>query len=95
MGQLCPNENDSEYLGLILPEYLAKINGNWLFLALIFEKLIEIAKYYDWESIFRGSHKKLASFSPNAAKNGDICFLAGCNAASKIKWVSMNLKSFS
>ena len=23
--------------------------------ALIFEKLIKIAKYYDWESIFRGS----------------------------------------
>ena len=42
---------------LILPEYLAKINGSWLFLALIFEKLIEIAKYYDWESIFRGSLK--------------------------------------
>ena len=48
-----------EYLGLILPEYLAKINGNWLFLALVFEKLIEIAKYYDWESIFRGSLKKI------------------------------------
>ncbi|MFS3063812.1 hypothetical protein AAH020_02870, partial [Bacteroides fragilis] len=26
--------------------------------ALIFEKIIEIAKYYDWESIFRGSLKK-------------------------------------
>jgi hypothetical protein len=25
---------------------------------LIFEKIIEIAKYYDWESIFRGSQKK-------------------------------------
>lgn len=24
---------------------------------MIFEKIIEIAKYYDWESIFRGSHK--------------------------------------
>ena len=55
MGKLCPNENNSEDLGLILPEYLAKINGNWLFVASIFEKLIEIAKYYDWESIFRGS----------------------------------------
>ncbi|HIW57236.1 MAG TPA: hypothetical protein H9685_03555, partial [Firmicutes bacterium] len=40
---------------LILPEYLARINGNRLFLALIFEKIIEIEKYYDWESIFRGS----------------------------------------
>jgi len=28
---------------------------------LIFEKLIEIAKYYDWESIFRGSLKRLVS----------------------------------
>lgn len=56
IGYLCPNENNSEYLWLILSEYLARINGNWLFLALIFEKLIEIAKYYDWESIFRGSH---------------------------------------
>ena len=26
-------------------------------IALIFEKIIEIEKYYDWESIFRGSHK--------------------------------------
>ncbi|WP_458793650.1 hypothetical protein [Bacteroides ovatus] len=25
---------------------------------MIFEKIIEIAKYYDWESIFRGSLKK-------------------------------------
>ena len=27
---------------------------------MIFEKLIEIAKYYDWESIFRGSLKFLS-----------------------------------
>lgn len=27
---------------------------------MIFEKIIEIAKYYDWESIFRGSHNSLS-----------------------------------
>jgi hypothetical protein len=29
---------------------------------LIFEKIIEIEKYYDWESIFRGSLKEVIDY---------------------------------
>ena len=32
---------------------------------MIFEKLIEIAKYYDWESIFRGSQNIITSAKEN------------------------------
>lgn len=33
---------------------------------MIFEKIIEIEKYYDWESIFRGSHKLIGSYIDTA-----------------------------
>ena len=51
---------------------------------MIFEKIIEIAKYYDWESIFRGSLNKRKKI-PKLDENGNPILLEN----GKIKMVSI------